>query len=375
MDTRAVDPPPPPLPVSTITECALPDFPGADFPGADFPGADFPGADFPGADFSGTDFPGLESAGRDLAHPIQPDLFDSPLHGAVKNDRRMMVWNFFSLDTSRSRTETLRYQDGDVSIEVRAGPMGMATMADKELLIYIASLMVEKMNHGEAPSPVFTFTAHDFFRVCGTAAAGTAYERIKSALDRLQGTQVRTNIETGGEGRDEWFSWIKAARLDYRKTSNGKRTLKSVTVELCDWLHRAILKDNRVLTYDRKYFELTPLERRLYEIARAHCGHQRGFRMNLEKLRLRVGVESDLRRFKYDLKKIADSGRIPEYGILLKGDPSSPEIKKAMAAGQIKRRPKNAQVMVVFWNKRRYFEEGGIRTAESWNFEGFDMVE
>ena len=370
MDTRAVDPPPPPLPVSTITECALPDFPGADFPGADFPGADFPGADF-----SGTDFPGLESAGRDLAHPIQPDLFDSPLHGAVKNDRRMMVWNFFSLDTSRSRTETLRYQDGDVSIEVRAGPMGMATMADKELLIYIASLMVEKMNHGEAPSPVFTFTAHDFFRVCGTAAAGTAYERIKSALDRLQGTQVRTNIETGGEGRDEWFSWIKAARLDYRKTSNGKRTLKSVTVELCDWLHRAILKDNRVLTYDRKYFELTPLERRLYEIARAHCGHQRGFRMNLEKLRLRVGVESDLRRFKYDLKKIADSGRIPEYGILLKGDPSSPEIKKAMAAGQIKRRPKNAQVMVVFWNKRRYFEEGGIRTAESWNFEGFDMVE
>lgn len=307
--------------------------------------------------------------------PVQPDLFDSPLQGTVKNDRRMMVWNFFSLDTSRSRTETIRYQDGDVSIEVRAGPMGMATMADKELLIYVASLMVEKMNRGEAPGPTFTFTAHDFFRVCGTAAAGTAYERIKGALDRLQGTQVRTNIETGGEGRDEWFSWIKAARLDYRKTANGRRMLKSVTVELCDWLHRAILKDNRVLTYDRKYFELTPLERRLYEIARAHCGHQRGFRMNLEKLRLRIGVESDLRRFKYDLKKIAETGRIPEYGILLRNDPASVEVKKALERGTLKRKPKNAQVGVVFWNKKRYFDEGGIRAAEGWNFDGFDLIE
>ncbi|MBI1321193.1 MAG: RepB family plasmid replication initiator protein [Candidatus Hydrogenedens sp.] len=305
----------------------------------------------------------------------QADLFDSPLHGPVKNDRRMMVWNFFSLDTSRSRTETITYQDGDISIEVRAGPMGMATMADKELLIYIASLMVEKMNRGEVPDQTFTFTAHDFFRVCGTAAAGTAYDRIKGALDRLQGTQVRTNIETGGEGRDEWFSWIKAARLDYRKTVGGKRTLKGVTVELCDWLHRAILKDNRVLTYDRKYFDLTPLERRLYEIARAHCGHQRGFRINLEKLRQRVGTESDLRRFKYDLRKVADSGRIPEYGILLKGDPASPEVKAALERGTIKRRPKNAAVLVVFWNKRRYFDEGGIKAADGWNFDGFDLVD
>ncbi len=306
---------------------------------------------------------------------VQPDLFDSPLHGAVKNDRRMMVWNFFSLDTSRSRTETLSYREGEVSIEVRAGPMGMATMADKELLIYIASLMVEKMNRGELPGPVFTFTAHDFFRVCGTAAAGTAYARIKGALDRLQGTQVRTNIETGGEGRDEWFSWVKAARLDYRRTAGGKRTLKSVTVELCDWLYRAILKDNWVLTYDRKYFELTPLERRIYEIARAHCGHQKGFRINLEKLRLRVGVESDLRRFKYDLRKIADAGRIPEYGVVLKNDPASPEIKAALQKGTLKRRPKNAAVLVVFWNKRRFFEEGGLRTAETWNFDRFAEVD
>ncbi|MCX5724399.1 MAG: replication initiator protein A [Nitrospirae bacterium] len=306
---------------------------------------------------------------------VSAEMFDSPLHGAVKNDRRMMVWNFFSLDTSRSRTETIRYQDGDVSIEVRAGPMGMATMADKELLIYIASLMVEKMNRGETPGQVFTFTAHDFFRVCGTAAAGSAYDRIKGALDRLQGTQVRTNIETGGEGRDEWFSWIKAARLDYRRTASGKKMLKSVTVELCDWLHRAILKDTLVLTYDRKYFELTPMERRIYEIARAHCGHQRGFRMNLEKLRLRVGVESDLRRFKYDLKKIADAGKIPEYGIIFKGDPASLEVKNALERGTLKRRPRNATVLVVFWNKRRYFEEGGIKTADGWNFDGFEEIE
>lgn len=298
---------------------------------------------------------------------------DSPLHGAVKNDRRMMVWNFFSLDTSRVRREGICFTDGSIIIEVRAGPVGMATMADKEILIYIASLMVEKMNRGEIPTPEITFTAHDFFRVTGTAAAGTAYARIKGALDRLQGTQVRTNIETGGEGRDEWFSWIKAARLDYRKTSSGKRMLKSVTVELCDWLYHAILKDNRMLTYDRKYFDLTPLEKRLYEISRAHCGHQKGFCINLEKLRRRVGVESDLRRFKYDLKKIADTGRIPEYGIVLKGDPASVNTKAAIERVNINRKPKNKNILVIFWNKKRYFEEGGIRNAENWDFSRFEM--
>ena len=45
-----------------------------------------------------------------------------------------------------------------------------------------------------------------------------------------------------------------------------------VTVTLSDWIYRSVLSRS-VLTLHRDYFALRkPLERRVYEIARKHCG-------------------------------------------------------------------------------------------------------
>ena len=70
-------------------------------------------------------------------------------------------------------------------------------------------------------------------------------------------------------------------------------------------LYNAILKKNRVLTYDSRYFQLCPLDKRLYEIARAHVGDQLGFKMGIEKLQARVGSTVSLRHFKAELVKIS----------------------------------------------------------------------
>ena len=81
---------------------------------------------------------------------------------------------------------------------------------------------------------------------------------------------------------------------------------------MCSWLYRAVVKDGRILTYDSRYFDLGPLEKRLYEIARAHCGKQRGFKMGLEKLRRRVGYgqgPEDLKYFKRDILALAKKSR------------------------------------------------------------------
>ena len=43
---------------------------------------------------------------------------DSPLIGKVKNDRSLMVWNFFALTKERV-TELSPYRDGNVFIEVK----------------------------------------------------------------------------------------------------------------------------------------------------------------------------------------------------------------------------------------------------------------
>ena len=245
---------------------------------------------------------------------------DSPMLGRVKNDRTMMVFNFFSL--SRERVDALPvFEDPSlgVRIEVRAKGTGVATIWDKQVLIYVASLMLDKIARGEPVSQRFNFTAHDYFRVCRVSAGGSSYDVLEGALERLQGTQVKTNIETGGEGEDGAFSWISSYKIQYRRDKDtGGKAMKSVTVDLCDWLYRAIIRDGRMLTYNPAYFDLAPLERRLYEVARAHCGNQAGFRINLEKLRRRVGSDMEPKKFKQYLMRLqAKRHALPDYYILL----------------------------------------------------------
>ncbi len=181
---------------------------------------------------------------------------DSPLRGSIKNEWSVMAYSFFSLARD-THQELEPYDDGRVRIEVKVTKSGVASIWDKELLIYAASLIVDRANRGEGLSPRITFAPHDFFRIAHVKNAGTAYERVTGALERLQGTQIKTNIETGGEGSDEWFSWLKTAKVNYRKDpKTGDRVLQSVTLELCDWLFRATGRDNRMLTYDRRYFDL-----------------------------------------------------------------------------------------------------------------------
>lgn len=239
---------------------------------------------------------------------------DSPLRGRVKNDRTVMVWSFFSLSKERV-SELPIYDDGQVRIEISGSKHGVANIWDEEVLIYVASLLQDKINRGEPVSRRISFAANDFFRICGMADGGSSYDRIEGALARLQGTQIKTNIETGGECEGGFFSWLSDAKMRYRRLKGGERRLHGVEVELCDWLFRAIVRDRRMLTYDLEYFKLGPLERRLYEVARAHCGSQPGFRMGIDKLRQRTGSDMPLKTFKWRLAEMVKQNALPRYGM------------------------------------------------------------
>jgi plasmid replication initiation protein len=255
---------------------------------------------------------------------------DSPLLGTAKNERTLMVFNFFALTRER-QTELPVYDDGKHRIEVVGTKYGIANIWDKEILIYLESLLQERMNRSEKLSPVFQFTAHDFFRITGTKAAGSAYERLEEGLKRLKGTMITTNLldDDGMGGESDGFSWINDYKIKWRQNRNGEKTMQAVKVELGSRLYNAILKNNRILTYDARYFQLPPTEKRLYEIARAHCGEQPGFKMNIEKLRLRVGCTSELRFFKSDLVKLSKRrNQLPGYAISL----IDPRVKRSLDA-------------------------------------------
>jgi plasmid replication initiation protein len=244
----------------------------------------------------------------------QGDLFtlSSPLLADVRGERSMMAYPFFALSTSWKKP--LAYKTETVSIEIVGTPAGVATIYDKEILLYIASLLIAKMEAGENVSQDFYFTAYDLFRVTGTNTSARSYARLADALERLQGTQIKTNIEAGGEGERGYFSWLSEARLSYIKLKNGEQRLKAVRVRLCDWLYRAILLDQAVLDYSPTYFQIGPVERRLYEVARAMCAPG-PVEVDIDELRLQVGYQNTLRHFRHVLKGIAEGNVIPDYYI------------------------------------------------------------
>ena len=238
-------------------------------------------------------------------------LLDSPLHGEIRGERSLMAFPFFAL-SKNAWMKPLSYQTDTVTIEVRPSASGVATIYDKEIVLYIASLMAAKLEAGEEVAQDFVFTAHDLFSVTGSNHSARSYGRLSEALERLQGTQIKTNIEAGGEGEEGFFSWLSEAKLHYTKTRSGERRLKAVKVRLCDWLFRAILLDRHVLDYAIAYFQLGPIERRIYEVARS-TGDGEGFEIDLPTFRLQIGYQNPLANFRAALKQIAGTDTIPDY--------------------------------------------------------------
>ena len=248
---------------------------------------------------------------------LQGDLFSlhSPLYGDVQGERTVAEFPFFALSKKAHMTPMV-FESGEARIEINPSKTGVATIYDKEILLYIASLMAERAEKGEKADRIIAFTANDLFRVTGTNSSARSYTSLKASLNRLQGTQIVTNIETGGEGSDSSFSWLLKADIKYSKTSTGERRVKSIEVMVCDWLYRAILTDQRIAAYHHEFFRLGPIERRLYELAKFNCKDDGGFTLDIGELAARVGCASDRRGLEYFKKQLRDvsvQDNLPEY--------------------------------------------------------------
>jgi plasmid replication initiation protein len=90
----------------------------------------------------------------------------------------------------------------------------------------------------------------------------------------------------------------------------------AIEITLSDWLYNAVL-GREVLTLSRDYFQLRKgLERRLYEIARKHCGKQTSWKIGLAALHKKSGSGGALKELRRKVKAIAEAGRIPDYRLV-----------------------------------------------------------
>ena len=242
------------------------------------------------------------------------DIFDSL---PFKDDMASMSYPIFSLSKKRD-LRNLEYQNGDVSITIKPNTDGLPTIFDKDVLLYCGSLLMNEINEGRIPPKTLRISSHDLLVATNRRTSGEGYTLLKKALDRLRWVTIKTNIKTNKREITRAFGLIESYEII--ESSRVKDRMVRLEVTLSDWFYNSIL-GKEVLTISRDYFRLgKPLERRLYEIARKHCGRNAEWSIKLDNLKARTGSTSSLPKFRFFINQQARFDHLPDYTLSLSED-------------------------------------------------------
>jgi plasmid replication initiation protein len=235
---------------------------------------------------------------------------------SFRDQRETMERPFFSLSKGR-RLKPIEYisPDGSIWIDVLPHPrFGMATIWDADILIWAISVITELRRRGSNAIPrTLMFHPYELLKAIDRPIGGTHYERLREALGRLQTTTIRTNIRARGTKKFRQFSWLESWS-DLVDEATGNSAGMSIT--LADWLYEGVIAEGGVLAISPAYFAITGgRERWLYRVARKHAGGagQEGFMISVPTLFKKSGAEGSYRRFKFELKRIAERNDLPEF--------------------------------------------------------------
>lgn len=246
------------------------------------------------------------------------DMFDY----AMKDDGASMEAPIFTLATKPDLTVWhWESKDGNKALTVTPSVMGRATMFDKDVLIYVISQLTEAININEktggredAKNRTVRFIVYDYLVTTNKPTGGKEYQRLEKTLERLRGTSIKTDIRTGGTRVKEGFGLIDSWTI-VEKSPDNERMI-AVEITLSKWLFNAV-QAHEVLTIHRNYFRLrSPLAKRLYEIARKHCGTQASWTIGLELLREKCNAYSHIRAFRSQIQEVETSDILPEYRMI-----------------------------------------------------------
>lgn len=252
---------------------------------------------------------------RPERHP-QLDFFVADILDAhPRDDMGSMEHPVFALRSGDRRI--VRYEHRGSKIEIQPSVKGRATQFDKDLWIYCISQMVAALDRGRQDvGPTVRFTAYDFLLTTNRGTSGRDYERMAHMLERLAGTRIQTDIATAGYRERAGFGLVDAWRVIER---DDRERMVAVEVTLPNWLYRAAAA-REVLSLSRDYFRLRkPVDRRIYELCRKHCGAQRRWRVGLQTLYRKAGSAAPLREFRRAVRTLAESDQLPGYRLRYDG--------------------------------------------------------
>lgn len=243
----------------------------------------------------------------------QNDLFVCDITDVIlKDDMASMEHPFYSLSKKPDRN-TRRYEHNGKWIEFRPSIKGLPTIYDKDLIIYAISHLIAGLEEGDEVPKTVEIDPYSFFLFTERGTGGRDYESLCDSLDRIDGTRYRTNVVFDGGKKDEWMGIIDKAALETDEKTNRP---KKLWITLSDMIIEAIKDRKNVLTLHKDYFRLRkPMERRIYELARKHCGAQENAKFNLSTLHIKSGSKASLREFRRGLKSMVKENALPDYVI------------------------------------------------------------
>lgn len=232
-----------------------------------------------------------------------------------RSDMATMEHPIFSLKPGTDHRK-ISYDHAGVKVDIIPSSLGLPTVFDKDILIYCISKLVHMRNEDKAIGPCVRLTTHDLLVETNRPTNNLGYERLLPALNRLRGVVINTTIQTGKQTTTRGFGLIDEFEYN-RKGSMHAERLQYLEIKLSDWVYRAI-EAAEVLPISRDYFRLRrPVDRRLYEIARKHCGKQTMWRVGLDVLQKKCGSQTQARKFAAHMRGVVKTNHLPDYSLAL----------------------------------------------------------
>lgn len=255
----------------------------------------------------------------------QADFFVPSLYDIGTRDSRciMDVAVFRLSKRERRASEVITYNLPDGVVTVSAGPAGMASVWDYDLILMAVSHLTEAMNRyreGKGEKPGRTFRPHtgDILKFLRRKEGGKQKLDLVDTCIRLNTTHIAIERTTKSNGKKITVSEGEPLIASYKViTSNDAKFPEFLEIDIAKWMYEEITegKTPEVLTVHPDYFLIDPgIGRFVYRLARRAAGRTDAlwtFRTIYE----RSGSTGTFNKFAENLRKIIHSNCLPEFTI------------------------------------------------------------
>ncbi|WP_236709754.1 MULTISPECIES: replication initiator protein A [unclassified Pseudomonas] len=269
----------------------------------------------------------------------QQDFFIPTVYDVgIRDSRNIMDVAVFRLSKKERRAgEVITYELRDGNVKVSAGPAGMASVWDYDLVLMAVSHLTEAMNRyrdgrGEKPGRVFRPHVGDVLKFLRRAYGGKQKDDLVETCLRLNTTHVavRRN-EKGKNGRTITVNEGEPLISRYKVIENSSGKPEFIEIEVAQWMYQEITggKKPDVLALHPDFFLIgTGIGRFVYRLARRAAGKTEA-RWSFQTIYERSGSAGTFKEFCRILRSIVEANDLPEYTLTMEAGQSGPLLAMA----------------------------------------------